>query len=373
VNLKEYNKFRDPERIVLKDLKKNPILNFVIPAWEEENDIDRNITALLNLNYPKYKIIINAGKEKTYSRIKSYKEKFEKTLDTSKNNIKREFILLKQEGKGKLHAVNRCLDYVEKGIVAFIDFDTNITEEYVYRHVYEIVNNNKKVVVCAIRPYENQKDLTLPKYITIFRNRDFYRKFERELSKDVFLRSGCFFIDYEFIKNGGKFNDKIIGSECYYQGSELARRGYKIYQLKHPEAHIKTDYPKKLKEYFNQMVKFYENKLISKVSKKRTIRQIISQFLLFLVSLTFFASVILSFFHLFFLILLVLILESFYLKRIRTVIFYSYTENKRYDFDLDIVFYLSIFVYIVVELLVNIYSIIEFVFFSKKIKQKKNI
>ena len=72
------------------------------------------------------------------------------------------------------------------------------------------------------------------------------------------------------------------------------------------------------------------------------------------------------FFHIGLFLLGILILLSMYLKKIRKIIFYKKTIDKEFQFKLKFVFYIKLILYIYVDALVNLYTLIEIILFGNK-------
>jgi cellulose synthase/poly-beta-1,6-N-acetylglucosamine synthase-like glycosyltransferase len=99
----------------IKNRKPLPSVTLLIPAYNEENVIERTIKNILRLNYPKEKlevIIIDDGsKDKTYKIAKKYEDgKLIKVL--TKNN------------GGKANTLNFGLKYAKNEYVGVVDADT---------------------------------------------------------------------------------------------------------------------------------------------------------------------------------------------------------------------------------------------------------
>ena len=53
--------FEDPKEISIKDLQYLPLVSIIIPAWKEGKEFQDCLNSIIELKYPKLKVIVNAG------------------------------------------------------------------------------------------------------------------------------------------------------------------------------------------------------------------------------------------------------------------------------------------------------------------------
>lgn len=93
--------------------KEYPSISFLVPAYNEEEHIEKTIESLLNLDYPEEKleiIAINDGStDDTLAKLKQYADKI---------------AIIDKKNGGKAHALNRGLKEVNTDLVACMDADS---------------------------------------------------------------------------------------------------------------------------------------------------------------------------------------------------------------------------------------------------------
>ena len=166
-------KEKDPENILINDLKYIPEVTVIIPAWKEGEVFMDGLTSLRKLSYPRLRVVVNAGGDRKTIEIAESFKKY--------NN----FLILHQEkgtsraSTGKIKALNDCFSHVNGGIVFLTDADVYFTDEILLRMIYPIINNNEDIVTGSVRPLKSQEKRILVLYLRINRNRYFRRKFVR--------------------------------------------------------------------------------------------------------------------------------------------------------------------------------------------------
>ena len=108
--------FRTQSRIV--PLKKTPFVSIIIPARNEENDIENCILPLLNQDYPNYEILIidDQSTDSTWQILEKLKEK-SSLIQIFKSEK------LPKGWKGKTHALHQLTKHAKGEIIIGIDAD----------------------------------------------------------------------------------------------------------------------------------------------------------------------------------------------------------------------------------------------------------
>lgn len=116
-NRKEVLKNPKPKRL--------PSITFLVPAFNEQNNIERCLKSILNLDYPKTKkkiIVINDGStDNTAKIVRRFK----------KHGVK----LINQKNSGKSVALNNGMKYVRTELVACMDADSYAEMDYLKKTV----------------------------------------------------------------------------------------------------------------------------------------------------------------------------------------------------------------------------------------------
>lgn len=352
--VKALKKFKDPETVTLKDLKDIPLVNIIIPAWKEGRLFEDCLISITKLNYPKLKIIVNAGGN-------------EETIKMANLFINyKNFLILEQKPGGKIKAINDCLKYTTEGIICTIDADILINDEAFYRLIYPITNYEQNVVAGKEEPFEFLRNKNLVKYLKITRNLFFRRKFARYNKRQISGSNTCF--KYEVIKAIGKFTEGgIYGASDRMRGYDIISKGYQIYQLIDSRCSVSTYYPSHIKSYIHQNKRWIENGLTSNEYKKKRLKKI-AFFLNTLLSLYIFIMPILLFINFYLFLISLLFLLFKYLKIIREYIFYKATTDKRFLMKFNYTFFIIIIFYIYIEFITNINVIFDLIFHRKELR-----
>ena len=71
---KPFKNLKEPENISLEDLKEFPLVNIIVPAWNEGELFRQCLESITRLKYPKLRVIVNAGgSEETIDIANSFK------------------------------------------------------------------------------------------------------------------------------------------------------------------------------------------------------------------------------------------------------------------------------------------------------------
>ncbi|MFX0000789.1 MAG: glycosyltransferase [Candidatus Hodarchaeota archaeon] len=355
--VKPFKKYKDPENITINELKEIPLVNFIMPAWNEGEIFRNALLSITKLKYPKIKVIVNAGgSEETIKIADSFKQY---------DNFK---IIYQKKGEGKLKAINDCLPYVTEGILYFVDADIYITDEILIRLLHPLLNLNEKVVMSGHRPLKHQEDKHFVRYLQMNHNFSFRRLYKRYYTGGISGTNAC--MKYEVIKAIGKFSEKKLYATDISRGYDVLEKGYKIYTLSDYRSLIYSDVADNLRVFVKQRIRWIENSLIYfYIFKKRNLIKFLG---LFSASLYLIIFPILSILHLGFFLIGLYILLSFYLKRLRRILFFKKTRPQLLK-KLEFIFYVKILFYIYVEAIINVYILIDFIFFRKKFKERRNL
>jgi cellulose synthase/poly-beta-1,6-N-acetylglucosamine synthase-like glycosyltransferase len=227
------------------ELKKFPTISFLIPAYNEGNNIRKCIKSLLNLDYPKEKVkifVIDDGSEDDTRKI---------VIGIAKKlkNVK----LLKQDHRGKGAAINNGLKHVKSDLVACMDADSSPNKNYLKK----IVGYFSDKEIGAITPA-----LKITKTDTIIRKTQWL-----EYLFSIFLRKLFCFFQCQYVAPGpgsvyrtsilkkiGGFDETSM-TEDMEIAFRLIDRGYRIENC--VDAYVKTDSPENFKKLFKQRVRWY--------------------------------------------------------------------------------------------------------------------
>jgi len=352
--IKDLEKFKHKIDYELKDLKEKPLVSFIIPAWKEEEFLEKCVISILNLNYSKKKIIINAGgNQKTIEIANSYK-KLEDVI-----------VIFQDKGMGKIKAINDALKYVDEGIVYLLDADVLINDQLLLSMIHPIIHQNESVVVSALKPYKESKDIDLVKYIFIKRQTKFRKKskYKNSIGPNTVINYDLIRKIYPFTE-GQYSDDNLVIAEDIIQENEkiLHFRGYM------GEIYI----PIKFRELLNQNLRWIENSYFRN-KKEGNIFYLLKFHIFLFISFIFVFSPILVIFNIRLLFLWILFLSAYYLKRIRKIIIFEVAFGNYVEFHYNILFFIKIILFIYMDVVIKIIAFFEILFFKNKYKKRKNL
>ena len=353
-HIKALKESRETKWVTIEDLKDKPLTNIIVPAWKEGEIFKGCLLSILKLTYPNLKVIVNAGGSEDTINIANSFKKYDNFT-----------ILYQTAGEGKIKAINDCLKHTSEGIIYFIDADMYLTDEIFFWMLYLIINENKEIVASLYRPDESIESIDIVKYAFFNRYEPFFKSIATN-RKDQISAHTC--MKYSVIKSVGKLTEKRPFDDNSSISLDLYTKGYSVYRS---SKLVKSfTYPKKIIEYMNQNLRWVENAqfLNLKNNKVRFFKFI----LIFLISIYIFISPFLLFCNIYFFFIGILILLSYYLKKIRKVIFYK-LNNKKDSICLNFKFFIKLIYYIYVDALVVIIAFFEILFYRKAYKKRKNL
>ncbi|MFX0025159.1 MAG: glycosyltransferase [Candidatus Hermodarchaeota archaeon] len=347
-------KCKDPKEIKLIDLKELPLVNILIPAWNEGKIFEGCLESITKLTYPNLKVIINAGGSKPTIKIaESYK------------NLQNFEILYQKKGEGKIKAINDCLKYISEGVVYLIDADIYLDDNIFLQMLYPIITEKEKIVISTIKPHNFILNRDLVKYVFINRNPWFHKKisnYSNSVSQNVCM-------NYEVIQNVKKFSEGKLADDGFIIGSDIRKKDYKIYLI----SNVSVDsfnFPLSIRQYFRQNLRWLENFLF--IAYKSQKFQFLKFIVLTLISLYIFVSPFLFFIHIYLSIFSLILIFSIYLKKIRKILFFK-SISKKTLIKFKLIFLLKLIFYIYVDLIMNIIVSFELIFYRKAYKRRKNL
>lgn len=357
---KEVLKYKDPEIISLNDLKSISLVNIIVPAWKEGKIFEDCLNSIKNLTYPKLKVIVNAGGSENCINIAKSFQKYDN------------FIILLQKGGGsraelgKLKALNECLEYVNEGILYFVDADVYFTDEVLLRMIFPITNLGEKVVSGGIKPLKYQENKDYVKYLHRIQNLNFRYKFSRYSERQIGGANCC--IIYDAMNSIGKFSQNRIDAEDVSRGEDILKKGFRIYTLTDYRGMIYSNIADKKRIFFRQKLRWDENTIIY-AYRNRKYYTIVKFFVLILISVYLFIFPFLLLMHIGLFFIGLLILFSLYLKKLRRILFFNKVIEKRFRKRLSFSFYLKIIYYIYIELIINIFLPFDLIKFLIKVRK----
>ena len=347
-------KFNDPEVIKLSDLNEFPVVNILIPAWNEGEIFRGCLECIIKLTYPNLKVIINAGgSTQTIKIAESYK------------NLENFEILYQKKGEGKIKAINDCLKHVSEGVVYLIDADIYLDDNIFLQMLYPIITGKENIVISTIKPHNSIVNRDLVNYIFINRNLWFHQKISN-YSNSV-TQNVC--MNYDVIQSVKKFSEGKLADDGFIIGSDIRKQDYKIYLI----SNVSVDsfnFPLRIKQYIHQNLRWLENFLFN--AYKRQKFQVLKFIGLTLISIYIFVSPFLFFLQIYLFIFSLILIFSMYLKKIRKILFFKRISKKTLV-RFKLIFLIKVIFYIYVDLIMNIVVSFELIFYRKAYKKRKNL
>ena len=225
--------------------KKLPSVTILVPAFNEEKNIERCLKSLKNLDYPKNKfkiIVVNDGStDRTAEIVKKFKE------------VK----LLNKKNGGKASALNYGMKFVNTELVACMDADSFATRNYLKKVVGYFKYPKVAAVTSAIK---------IKKISTISSKIQWVEYLISVVFRKLFAILDCQFVvpgaggTYRAttLKEVGKFDSESL-TEDMEMALRLQTKGYKIENCLN--GYVYTECPKSFKDLFKQRMRWYRGYL----------------------------------------------------------------------------------------------------------------
>lgn len=349
-----------PKSVNINDLDSIPLINITIQAWNEGENFKRCLLSCSKLSYPKLKVIVNAGGNQETINIANEFKKNDKFV-----------ILIQKNARGKIAALNECLDHLEEGLVFMVDADVIITDEVLLRMIYPIINLGENVVVGGHRPLDSQLEKDLVKYNKI--NRYYYFRYKYNKYNRMSVGGANTVVSYEVIKEVKQFNTSRNWAEDRSRGEDIVQKGFKIYRLPDYRANIYSVAPDTIKKWLKQKIRWNENARMYSFEKNLKMA-ILKVIILTLFGVYFLLFPFLIYINLGFLVIGIFILSNIYLVKVRRLLFFNMAVQEKFKISVNVLFFIKILLYIYIEAFVHLYIAIELLLFrGKKLKKRKNL
>lgn len=231
-------------------LKNWPSLTIIVPAYNEEETLEKTLNSCLKSKYKgklEIMIINDASKDNTINIAKKYEKKYHniiKVLDLKKN-------------RGKAGAVNEGLKIINTEFVAMIDADCTINTDTVKNAIELFYNNDETTqqvgaVMCQMRPSNENKNILeriqLIEYMMVGLIR--YLSASQRL---LHMTNGGSFYRTKVVKELGGFDHNNL-TEDFEMGVKVRKANYLILYSK--ESKIYTNTPNKFKIFLKQRIRW---------------------------------------------------------------------------------------------------------------------
>lgn len=222
--------------------KRYPTISILVPAYNEEKNIEACINSLLHLDYPKKPriIVVNDG---SIDKTRKICERYSK---------KRLITLVNKPNGGKASALNAGLKKVKTELVACIDADSIVSKKALHYMVGYFEDTNVAAVTPALKVLEPGNTIQKVQWIEYLVNllqRKLYA-----LLDIIYVTPGPFSVYRTEILRKIGFDEQNL-TEDMEVALHIQDLGYKIENSVHAEVHTLS--PMNLYILFNQRIRWY--------------------------------------------------------------------------------------------------------------------
>ena len=239
---------------------KTPLVSIIVPAYNEEESINKTLQSILSLEYPKEKmqiIVVDDGSnDKTAENVRQI------IAQNSQYNIS----LIQQKNSGKGAALNNALKFCKGDFFACLDADSFVHSETLKKMIAQFMSSEEDVVIItpALKVSEPkkfwQKVQAIEYILSIF--------IAKLMSKVdcLYVAPGPFSIyKTKVIRDLGGFDENNL-TEDQEIAYRVQQNQFKIKQCH--SAYVYTNAPKTLKELYNQRNRWFKGGLFNAVKYK---------------------------------------------------------------------------------------------------------
>ena len=239
--------FTEPNK--RKRLENPPLVSIIIPAYNEEEGIEKTIKSLLNSTYPREKlnviVVDDCSTDKTLELAKMY------PITVLHNEVNR----------GKGYSINRGLNVAEGEIVGVVDADSSVNPEAIIRMVEHFEDKEIKSVVSAMK-VDNPKNILEKIQKLEYVLGILMRKLLGNIGCLFLLHGGLTMYRTKLLKEIGGFDEHTI-TEDFEMGMRLLSKNYKV--IAEDNAISYTSVPKNLKSLWSQRIRWYRGQIMHSI------------------------------------------------------------------------------------------------------------
>jgi cellulose synthase/poly-beta-1,6-N-acetylglucosamine synthase-like glycosyltransferase len=233
---------------------KNPLVSILVPARNEEKILKKCIENLLKSSYKNYEIIIIAGgSDGTFNEAKKI----------SQMNTK--ITVIKQENEGKSGALNKGLGKAKGDIIALVDADSLVEQEWLEYLIAPIIDGRASATSGNPYPYEFN-------WVTYYHSMcSLFRIFR---NKKSLFGAATVAIKREIIEKIGGFNENAHAADDLIFDRNVKALGYNIESVE--EAKLKTDFSTNFRDFLKIETRFNRSVFQYYINSKPIIEQILN-------------------------------------------------------------------------------------------------
>ncbi len=231
--------------LIKKDQKKSgfePAVTVVIPVYNEEDHIAATLDSILAEDYPKDKIEVivvdDGSKDKTVEIVKKYKA----------------VRLIKQDHKGKVHALNTGAKAARHEFILTVDADTSFNPEFIREMVGPFSDKMVAATSGAVRVKNTHTFSGIFQNIEYHQNNLIRRSFSKVFNTGIWFFGCLACYRASILEQLGGFKKDTMAEDMDI-AMECKSKGYKTINVSHAIAY--TNVPTNHKDLFEQRSRWW--------------------------------------------------------------------------------------------------------------------
>lgn len=237
----------------IRNLKNPPSASILVPAYNEENNIQTTLTSLTNIDYPKNKLEVIVVNDGSTDNTQDLVEKF--IIKNKGFNIR----LINKKNGGKGAALNTGLAAAKGEFFICLDADSIVTKDALRKTLPHFTDDDIAVVLPMLKVKKPKNFWQKMQWLEYIVNM-FYKKLMSKLNC-VHVAPGPFSIyRKEVLKKVGGFDENNLTEDLEIT-LRLQSKDYRIVQLL--DAEVFTLAPKTFKELYRQRNRWYKGSIIN--------------------------------------------------------------------------------------------------------------
>ncbi len=246
------------------DIKKRrtryPLFSVIVPAYNEEESIQRTLASLCNVAYPQENMEIIVVNDGSTDNTRMIVEEFIREHPT------RKMILINQENKGKGKAMNKGLEKVNGEFFACLDADAFVAPNALEVMLPLFEDDEKIAAVCPLLKVKKPSNVLQKVQWCEYIINMFYRFLNAKLHC-IHVTPGPFSIyRTDIIRKLGGYDEETI-TEDLEIAIRLQKHHYKIVQTF--DTIVETESPTTWKTLFRQRVRWYKGSVDNTIKYKK--------------------------------------------------------------------------------------------------------
>jgi cellulose synthase/poly-beta-1,6-N-acetylglucosamine synthase-like glycosyltransferase len=248
------------ERVRPIKITRYPLVSIIIPVWNEEKTLERTLTSLKRLDYPKKKLEVLVMNDGSTDNTLKIAEGF------AKRNREMIIRIFSQKNRGKANALNRGVKLSKGELVACVDADSYVERTALKQMVMGFENDPDLAVQTPVMKVDNPKT--------------YWQKFQRlEYMVSMLIAKMMSYVNTNYVAPGpfSIYRKKVLNKLGEFDGSynledqEMAYRAQKHnYKLKQcANAMVYTTAPPNTRLLIAQRTRWFRGSLLNIIKYKK--------------------------------------------------------------------------------------------------------